>query len=389
MPAIERTYGILMVLIAVVLPGCIDPYTPALRENRVALVVEGQITDQPGSQTITLSRSSPLNDTAFYPVEGAWVFMVDEEGALLEFPETKPGRYSRWVGEGEMLRGRNYRLHIETVEGEVYESDPEQLTPECPEVENVYWEFDTLGTADPEQPLYGIQFYLDLDGDVDQPRNYRWQLEETWQYYAANRIQYVSNDGIILDPWEDPFIYYTCWYTGSIPLIFTATTGSLENNVLKKQPLHFVSSETKRLQTRYSLLVRQYALSDKAYDYWTQVRQQNQESGGLYETQPDRVPGNIYNVDEPDAQVLGFFNLSSVSEKRIFVEGINELVYPPIHCLLDTIDGLWDKPSYLRPPFFVIGYGPFGVGPPYGVGTGLCFDCRKGGGTNIKPDYWE
>jgi hypothetical protein len=388
MPAIKRTFGILWVLIAAVLPACIDLYTPELRENQAALVVEGLITDQPGKQTITLSNSSPLNDTAFYPVEGAWVFMYDEEGALLEFPETEPGSYSRWIGEGEVLRGQDYRLHIETVDGEVFESDPEQLTPECPEVDSVYWRLDSLGTADPESPLYGIQFYLDLNGDVDQPRNYRWQLEETWQYYAGYRIQY-QYDGSTIQEWDDPFIYYTCWYTAGIPSIYTASTGSLENNVLKGQPLHFVSSETQRLQTRYSLLVRQYAISNRAYDYWTQVRQQNQESGGLYETQPDRIPGNIYNVNEPDAQVLGYFNLCAVSEKRIFVDGIRELVYPPIACNLDTIERVEDKPPYLRIPFYMISFSPLGVGPPYGVGTGLCFDCRKGGGTSRKPEYWE
>ncbi|MGW8314938.1 MAG: DUF4249 domain-containing protein [Bacteroidales bacterium] len=388
MPVIDRIYKILWLLIVLALPGCIDPFTPDIKDNQVSLVVEALITDCPGIQTINLSRSSPLNDTTFYPVEGAWVFLFDEEGVVREFSEMEPGKYGRWIGEGELSRGQNYWLHIETGDGEVYESDAEQLTPQCPEVDSVYWELDSLGTADPGNPLYGIQFYLDLEGKEDQPRNYRWELEETWEYHAAYLIQYIY-DGNSLQEWEDPYIYNSCWYIGNIPAIFTASTSSLENNSLKKQPLHFVSSETQRLQTRYSLLIRQYALSEKAYDYWTQVRQQNQESGGLYETQPDRIPGNIHNVNEENEQVLGYFNLSSVSEKRIFVDGIRELVYPPIHCFLDTIDRVEDKPSYLSIPFYLFSFSPMGVGPPYGVGGGLCFDCRKGGGINNQPDYWE
>lgn len=384
----DRTYNIWWLLIVLVLPGCIDPFTPDIKDNQVSLVVEALITDQSGLQTITLSRSSPVNDNTLYPVEGAWVFLIDDEGAVWEFPERESGIYGSWIGEGELLRGQNYWLHIETGSGEVFESDPEQMTAECPEVDSVYWELDSLGTADPGNPLYGIQFYLDLDGQEDQSRNYRWELEETWEYYAAYRIQYLY-DGSTIQEWEDPFIYYTCWYIGNIPAILTASTSSLDNNTLKKQSLHFVSSETRRLQTRYSLLVRQYGLSDKAYDYWTQVRQQNQESGGLYETQPDRIPGNIHNVNDENEQVLGYFNLCSVSEKRIFVEGIRELVYPPIQCLLDTIDRMEDKPPYLIPPFYMISFSDLGVGPPYGVGSGLCFDCRKGGGINIKPEYWD
>lgn len=388
MPAIERVYGIIGVLTLLFISGCIDPYAPDIVDNQVSLVVEALITDQPGEHTITLSRSSPLNDTASYPVEGAWVFIFDEEGTVREFGEMEPGVYGRWIAEGELTRGQNYWLHIETGYGEVVESDAEQLTPESPEVDSVYWDLDTLGTADPEHPMYGIQFYLDLSGEEDQPRNFRWELEETWEYYAAHRIQYVY-DGSSLREWEDPFIYYTCWYTGDIPSIFTGSTRALEQNRLKRTPLHFVSTETQRLQTKYSLLIRQYALTDRAYDYWYQIRQQNQESGGLYESQPDRVPGNLHHVNDPDQQVLGYFNLSSVSEKRIFVDGIRELVYPPIQCNLDTISRPQGKPPYLAIPFYLISFSPLGVGPPYGVGSGLCFDCRKGGGTHIRPEYWE
>ena len=391
MPVTDHRYSFLRMmagLALMLLPGCIDPYSPDIRDNQVSLVVEAVITDQPGNHTITLSRSSPLNDTAFYPEEGAWVFLFDEEGTVREFAEMEPGLYGSWIGAGELIRGKDYWLHIETGDGEIVESDAEQMASGCPEVERVYWEFDTLGTADPDNPLYGIRFYLDLEGEEEQPRNYRWELEETWEYQAAYRIQYLY-DGTALVEWEDPFIYHTCWYTGNIPSIFTASTRALEENRLMRTPLHFVSSETQRLQTRYSLLVRQYALSDKAYDYWARIREQNQESGGLYETQPDRVPGNLHHVNDPDQQVLGYFNLSSVSEKRIFVDGIRELVYPPIHCLLDTIDRPQDKPPYLSVPFYLISFSPLGVGPPYGVGSGLCFDCRKGGGINIRPDYWE
>ncbi len=367
--------------------GCIDPYVPDIRDDQVSLVVEAMITDQPGIQKVILSSSSPLNDTARYPVTGAWLALFDEQGNVNDFMETSPGHYERWFIPGGLQWGTDYWLHIETPDGEVYESDPEHLTGTGPEVDHVYWEMDTVGTADPENPLYGIRFYLDLEGGESTVRNFRWELEETWEYNAAYRIQYIY-DGTLRE-WDDPFVYYTCWFTGQIPQIFTASTAVLAENRLKGFPLHFVSSETQRLQTRYSLLVKQYALTDRAYDYWSRIQKQNQESGGLYESQPDRIPGNIHNVNDPDEQVLGYFNISPVSEKRIFVDGIRELVYPPIDCALDTIDRPEEKPPYLFVPFYLISFSPLGVGPPYGVGSGLCFDCRRGGGVNVRPDYWD
>ena len=365
--------------------GCIDPYTPDINDNQVTLVVEALISESPGVYTVTLSRSSPLNDTTTYVVTGALVSIFDNQGGIMDFDEEEEGTYSRWIEPGEVVRGRDYWLHVETADGEIYESDPEQLPASPPAIDSVYWEFETVGTADPDRPLEGIRFYLDVDGEADQSRNYRWVLEETWEYHAVHYIQYYY-DGT-LSKWPEPYVYYTCWKSERIPAIYIASTKALERNALKKIPLHFVSDETHRLEERYSLLVKQYSLSDRAYEYWLQVQRQNQETGGIYETQPDRIPGNIHNVNDEDEQVLGYFDLSSVSEKRIFVEGIPNLSYPAIPCWLDTIKDPKDTPKPV--PFFLISLSIMGSGPPYGVGGALCFDCRTEGGDPVPPDFWK
>jgi hypothetical protein len=367
--------------------GCVDPYTPDIKDNQVSLVVEALLTGQPGYHTVLLSRSSPLDDTANYRVSGARVSVIDDLGGEMMYDEMEMGTYTRWFQPGEVVRGRLYLLHIETTEGAVYESDLEQLAEVSPEVGDVYWKLDTVETSDQDHPLHGAQFYLDLDGETDQARNFRWELLETWEYNASSWIQYIYDGEIHY--WPYPYIYTTCWKTEQVPAIFIASTKSLERNLLTRHPLHFVSEETPRLQIKYSLLVRQYSLSDKSYEYWLQVQRQNQESGGIYETQPDRIPGNIHNVDDPDEEVLGYFNISDVSEKRIFVNGIRELVFPPIDCTLDTINRPEDKPAWLPIPFYMVSYSKMGSGPPYGVGSDYCFDCRKKGGVNVMPDFWE
>jgi len=386
MPVIKNK--LIWVTFILLLPGCIDPYVPDIVDDQVSLVVEALITDQPGIHSVILSASSPLNDTIKSRMSGAMVDVVDNRGSIMEFYEGQEGVYSRWIGEGEVEQGVDYMLRVVTPDGERYESDPERLGAPAAEVDEVYWHFDTIGTADPENPLHGIQFYLNLEGEENDARNYRWVLEETWEYHAAWYIQYIY-DGTVLQNWPEPYIYAYCWRTEVIPSIFIASTEALQSNVLRKQPLHFVSEETNRLQNKYSLLVKQYSLSNKAYDYWLQVQRQNQETGGIYETQPDRIPGNIHHVNNPDREVLGYFNISSVTEKRIFVDGIRELFYPPIPCTLDTIDNPADKPPFLAIPFYLISLSPMGAGPPYGVGGSLCFDCRKGGGVADKPDFWE
>jgi len=351
------------------------------------MVVEALITDHPGWQVIYLSRSSPVNESGTRPETDAYVSVSDDLGRSTEFREQEPGAYYSWMTAGELASGITYRLNVVTSDGEVYESEPEMFPSPSPAIDKVYWEFETVGTSDRTDPLNGIRFYVDMEAEPDQGRNFRWELVETWEYQAANPIHYYY-DGI-MHQWPDSFSYHTCWYTGKIDQIYTATTRNAESNTIKGFPLNFVSEKTQRLQTRYSLQVFQYSLNDEAYDFWKRIEVQNQESGGIYERQPDYVSGNMYNTNNQEEYVLGFFNLCPVSEKRIFVDSIAGLSYPAIDCTLETIMHPSSRPAWMTIPFFLISFDPLNVGPPYGVGTHLCFDCRNGGGTIIKPDFWE
>ncbi len=375
-------------LAAVLLPGCVESYTPDIKESQESLVVEGLLTDQPGVQTIYLSRSSPFSNPALVPESHCWVKVVDENGIIYDFFEQESGVYRCGMSASQLVRGTAYKLSIVTADRKEYESDYITLPSPCPSIDSVYFEIKTVETSDPENPLEGIQFYIDLEAGEDQPRNYRWELVETWEYNAAHIIQYYF-DGQLLHVMPDPYIYYRCWCTGRISDIYTASTKHSVSNRIYKYPLHFVSSQTHRLKIRYSLLVKQFALSDDAYRYWDQMRRQQQESGGLYETQPLQISGNVYNVNDPDELVLGFFNVASSSEKRIFVDAQSELNFPRIGCTLDTVNNMYELPPPVYYPVYMRSLSPMGTGPPYGVGRGLCFDCTSGGGTTVKPDFWE
>jgi len=379
--------GASILFVCTLLSGCVDPFYPDIEDNQESLVVEALITDQPGWQVIYLSRSSPVNDKGTHPERDAYVSVSDDLGRSTEFIEQHPGAYYSLMTAGKLATGITYRLNIVTSNGEAYESEPEMFPSRSPAIDSVYWKFETVGTSDRTELINGIRFYLDLEAEADQGRNFRWELVETWEYRAAYLIDYYY-DGI-LHKWPDPFIYNTCWYMGKINHIYITTTRNEESNTIKGFPLNFVSEETKRLQTRYSLQVLQYSLNDEAYDFWEQIEEQNQESGGIYEKQPDYVSGNMYNMNNQEEYVLGYFDLCPVSEKRIFVDGIAELQYPAVDCTMDTIMHPADKPIYIKIPFFLISFDPLKISPPYGVGTHLCFDCRNGGGTTIKPDFWK
>ncbi len=379
---------IIPLFIFITLGGCIEPFTPNIDESEESLVIEGQITDQEGYHYIHISRTAPYYDPHKIPEPDCQVEVVDNYGNAFEFYESDSGLYMQWIPKDFLNIGTQYKVKVITTDGNEYESDFNELLSSSPPIDSIYYEIETRETNDPDKPLNGIQFYLDLNAPPgDFARNYRWELEETWEYEAAYRIQYYY-DGTI-HPIDDPFFLFRCWRTEPIRKIYTFTTRYLSGNTINKFPLHYVSNQTSRLKIKYSLLVKQYSLSNTAYDYWFQVQKQSQERGGLYETQPVQIQGNISNINDPEEVVLGFFDVSSVPEKRIFVsESFNFRIYGP-NCYLRIIEHERQLSMYTIFPVYMISRNSMGVGPPYGVGYGTCFDCRAGGGKTERPDFWE
>ena len=378
---------IIPLFIFITLAGCIEPFTPNIDESQESLVIEGQITDQEGYHYIHISRTAPYNDPHKIPEPDCHVEVVDNKGNIFEFYESEPGIYRQWMYKDYLNIGTLFKVKVITADGNKYESDFDKLLSPSPPIDSVYYQIEVRETYDPDFPLYGIQFYIDLDAPDDFSRNYRWELEETWEYQAKYRIQYYY-DGI-LHFMKNPYSLYHCWRTDSIPQIFTSTTRYSISNKINKFPLQFVSNQSNKLKIKYSLLVKQYSLSNAAYDYWYQLQKQGQESGGLYETQPARVRGNISNINDSEEVVLGFFNASSVSNKRVFVSEAFNFGFPGTLCRLDTIGPENPLHSYILYPVYLISLSELGQGPPYATGAGICFDCREGGGKTEKPYFWE
>lgn len=381
---ILRVIGLCLILFA----GCIDPFTPSINESQNLLVIDAQLTNQEGYQTIRISRSTPYDDPHFDPELNCHVAVLDDMGNIYRFTESSEGVYTLWIPAGTIVRDRKYKVSVVTWEEKQYESDYDMLAADCPPIDTVYYEMETRGTSDPDQPMNGIRFYADVEPFDDLNRKLRWELTETWEYWAGYPIQYYY-DGFDLHTMSNPTQFYRCWKTIGVSEIFMINTEYLTTNKIRKFPLHYVSERSNRLKIKYSLQVRLHSLSDRTYDYWLNLMTQRQETGGLYETQPPQVMGNIHNINDPEERVLGYFSVSSVSEKRIFVDEQFPFHYPGHGCRLDTVE-VYQLRNLPGPyPIYMISVNPMGQGSPYGVGDGICFDCREAGGTTIPPSFWK
>lgn len=366
-----------------ILNSCIKAFEPTYKDESInKYVVQGTLSSKEGWHSIFVSTSSGVENAAYQPLSRCKVSIIDDLGN--EFPaEADGGEYLVWMSKENLVVGRGYKVKVVTSNGEQLESEYDYL-PDGPEVIKPFYEIESHPIQDIGEFLDGLQFYIDLKANNNQSRFYRWQIIETWEYHSRYPVEFYYDGQVQQVSPPDSSEFY-CWVTDQVDEIFTLNTTNLTSNEIVDFPLHFVTNNSSRLGVLYSLLINQIALSEDAYNYWEQLRQNNTEQGGLYSSQPLAVKGNLKNLTYPDKEVLGFFQASTVHSMRIFVE-------PPSIDMLFT-----DKcsPSLLEHGFNEI--------KPYEYPAYLqtidgnysmillndeCVLCTLRGGTTEKPDFW-
>jgi hypothetical protein len=369
-------------LFLILLTSCIDEYWPEMDRYENLLVVDGTLTDMPGPYTIRLSMTSRINSPQYNPLPGCSVTLLDNTGNAEQLSETEPGVYSTSVNGIQGVAGRQYKIQIVTPSGKTYSSPFEQL-PAPVGIDSVYTEVTYHETADLDHDIAGLQFYVDTYRSEHDSSYYFWQLEETYEFNSDFYLNYLWYG--YFEPFNNPDTFYTCWKTQHVDEFFTASTLNLTEPVLKKFPLHYVDTETRRLQVTYSLLVHQFTIDTSAYSYYDQVRYLMVTEGSLYEKQPYQVTGNVKNQDDPNEPVLGYFLVAGMDEKRIFIQRPEALpFYYPVCELIVDMRSLSEMPW---------GYWPIYISVDrynqLGYASDPCFDCTANGGILEQPEFWK
>ncbi len=380
---------ILIIMGLILLGGCIYEYNPEIEGSSNALVINGTVTDKEGYQYIEISRSyAPLEPDRNRPVSNYTVEIQDDEGNSFPGAEIEPGLYGCWMEQEYLVHGRKYRLTVTSDKGNLYISDFDELLP-CPDIDSITYEFQEQQTENPDLSILGLQFFVNLDCSGEYAKNFRWEMEETWEYHSAYEIS-AYYDGRIHEslPGLASYDYFYCWKSSSIRSIYTYSTQNLTSGQIRNYPLHFVSNQTDRLRIKYSTLVRQFSLSPEAFRFWNILDQQSKQSGELYESQPAQLQGNIKPQDEGGEPVLGLFYATSIKEKRIFIRPAMATWTPecePYGLTRTELNQLLNTYTPNQYPIYLI-FIDMGV---YDIADQECFDCRLRGGMTEPPDFWE
>ena len=91
-------------------------------------------------------------------------------------------------------------------------------------------------------------------------------------------------------------------------------------NFISGQEIQFIDPVlSDRLTQEYSILVKQYSVSQEEFDFWNNLKKAGEAGGDIFALQPFTVMSNIHNVNNNNERILGYFEVSAVSQKRIFI----------------------------------------------------------------------
>lgn len=381
MKTVRRTW---VFMLAMIVFRCVEPYDPPLNNEDInLLVVDGFLNATGDSATVSLTRTLPVKSPENLPAEsGAQIWIEDDQGSIYMLTERTPGLYQGYVpGAGTHAR---YSLFIRTANNREYASAFVGVI-ETPAVDSITYSASNDG----------LEIAVNTHDETNLSKNYRWTFEETYEYRAKfNSIWILDGNDSRQRPSDQSI--FTCWKTNLSTGIIVASTKHLATSVVSKFPLTFIEKESQKISVTYSLLVRQQALTNEAYDYWMNLERTTENLGGLFDPLPSEVQGNIISITNPAETVIGMFSAGTVQEKRIFIDRTD---LPPElsgfyqgnpDCVLDSLyndelDQLHQSSTVVIAPIYQQGAGIIG----YETTPRACGDCRVAGGTTVMPEFWE
>lgn len=365
--------------------SCVEPYTPETVGYNEMLMIEGIIFDDPTMMPkVNISRTVPLSGSGGYTYEtGAAVSVECDDGTSFPFFETSPGVYTTPGVPVIPEQGKKYRLLVVTGDQKVYASAYEPYIPPAP-IDSVTFRAEYTKVSEFGEWEHGLKFYANASSSDDNPVYLRWLLDATYNYSVPYPCNFVWN-GSDVEYYLGPDYRY-CWKSLEIPGIFIADSYGKQDNRVADAELNFVSQYGDQLTIRYSLNVVQLSIPKSAYEFWYDLKKMIDDTGGLYETQPFRIRGNIECISDPDTEAGGVFEVAGVSRTRVFADKPTEFDVITFNCSLVPIgrDGLsWDL---LPANIFVT---EIDVDKYATTLQQKCYDCRLRGGTTHRPPFWE
>ncbi|WP_136465696.1 DUF4249 domain-containing protein [Flagellimonas onchidii] len=386
----------LAILAILVFGGCIEPFEATFVDFESALVIEATINELK-QQRIMLTRTYMFEEDGPAPVTNASVSIVDTDGNTYSFGHVQNGIYLSNQPFAAQL-GRSYELSVVS-EGKNYGSNSVEFS-QGTEIEQV-----TAERITNDDGVDGMAILVNSFDPAGNSKNYRYEYEETYRVIAPKWYPTMligdpePNSGCNVLKVPNNINEQVCYPTDLSNTIILTSTDDLVEDRVSNFMVRFVPRNNYIISHRYSILVRQYIQSNEAYTFFERLDELSSSESLLSQIQPGFLQGNVFSRDDSRERVLGFFDVSSVSEQRIFFNYDDfyhgESLPPYVDPCKESAPVIANMGGCVLRPIIEVRAGVY-VGDngsedpnegPYRITTRVCGDCSALGPSEI-PDFW-
>jgi hypothetical protein len=329
-----KTYIILMILVATTCFSCSEIYNPKTDSVQNSLVVDGMITDEAVPYSIKLSTTVPYDSSGTNPaVLQAKVSILDDCGDTYNLTETGNGVYVSNPAELVGQPGKTYTLHIQTRDGNVYESEPQTLLPNDFDM-TTYAQYDSQDNL--VEDAYGqvtkvttpgVDLLVDISNNTDSLPRFRFKPVITTEYTYTITVSPMLS-----------YVYY-CWYTsapGDLANItdekYQTSSTDIKKHTVYFQPTNYTyyASYTDSVTRKDSIVqayvinqvitLSRYRINDQTYQFYKNINLLLSAQGKLFDPIAFQIQGNMTCKTNSQKQALGFFEASSVRTNIVAIK---------------------------------------------------------------------
>lgn len=400
-------YPVFLLVLISILTSCTDPYILKTNNYEEAIVVEATITNELKHQEVKVTKTYRLEQNSPTIVTDAVVIVSDNLGHIYEFTQVN-GTYIS-VNEFQAVPNVSYQLKIITDDEKTYLSTNQILTQESPIQ-------DIVPTVVTKDGVKGVNMVVNSFDPTNNSKYYRFEYEETNKIIAPRWVPvkgvgtfFNDSSGHLsgsIDLVPRTTEARVCYNTKKSDQIIITNTNDLSEDRVNF-PVRFIKSSDYIIANRYSIMVKQYVQNLAAYTYYKTLKELSGSGSILSQNQPGFFAGNIKRVENTDEKVIGYFEVASVSSKRIFFN-FNEIfpgmTYPkyPYNCEVDPLHPTDDPEHFLKfcfgqPPclgaMLISGFQNNSIcyysnnGNIYEIYNTPCGDCTSFS-SNIVPSFW-
>lgn len=324
---------VLLGLFLVSVISCVEPFVIDYELDKGIIIVDAVLTDEPDNQYVILRESKILTTnkvSAIVPLKDCKVEIVVNNSERIQFIENSndPGNYLGPKGF-KAEANKTYQLFFTTSTGKNFQSKIEKLEKGV-EIKNVYQKLEIIGKPIDKNFKVNHKIYLDTDDPAATKNYYLWD----WNLYEQNEICKTCEGGERYYTFPAPGkcvkdlppafrnvvydyeCYGNCWeilHSNKINIMDDVFSNgkTITGRFIADVPIYHLNNGA-------ILEVKQQSINLPVYKYYNILMEQIQNSGGLADTPPVSLIGNIESNN--NETVAGYFRVTDESKYYYWVD---------------------------------------------------------------------